>query len=468
MRRVYRRRRFVVGLSVLFVGFLLVRGVAALVGGSESPVDAAMSEDGAPIGGGVDDEEPDELVVATEPCPAGGFATPAATEAVPPELTSAIDQALAHRSLEIRDAGVSIWIEGYGEVGQHEPDTALVPASNQKILTAMGALILLPHDLRLTTEVRATAPVGPDGTIDGDLVIVGGGDAMIKREGQHSLQKLAQLIRDAGVSHITGSVIGDESRYDQVRRAPGWLEWQQPLPGGSMSALMVNSNSRVGAQDYLANPTQHNAELVKDALDEVGVAVDGDGIAGTADGATEDITTMDSYTVAEMVQIMLLESDNMVAEMLTKEIGLREADDPSSAAGLAAIETAVEDELCVELEGIADDASGISRDDKRSAREWRTMLQAAQDEEWWPIFHGGLPVAAQEPGTLKNRFVDQAAAGDLRAKTGSVGVSVALSGYLTTDGGRNVVFSVITNGSDPEPAVAALDQLLNVVAADQS
>jgi D-alanyl-D-alanine carboxypeptidase/D-alanyl-D-alanine-endopeptidase (penicillin-binding protein 4) len=96
------------------------------------------------------------------------------------------------------------------------------------------------------------------------------------------------------------------------------------------------------------------------------------------------------------------------------------------------------------------------------------MLQAAQDEEWWPIFHGGLPVAAQEPGTLKNRFVDQAAAGDLRAKTGSVGVSVALSGYLTTDGGRNVVFSVITNGSDPEPAVAAMDQLLNVVAADQS
>jgi serine-type D-Ala-D-Ala carboxypeptidase/endopeptidase (penicillin-binding protein 4) len=468
MRRVYRRRRFVAGLSVLFVGFLLIRGIAALVGGPES-VDAAMADDGAPGGGaGGGNAEPEPLAVETEPCPDDGFVTPPASEPVPPELTSAVDEALAHRSLAIRDVGVSVWVEGYGEIGQLDPDLALVPASNQKIITAMGALILLPHDLRLTTEVRATAPVGPDGTVDGDLVIVGGGDAMIKREGQHSLQKLAQIIKDAGVTHVTGSIVGDESRYDQVRKAPGWLEWQQPLPAGSMSALMVNSNSRVGSQEYLANPTMHNANLVKESLEEVGVRVDGEGTVGAADDSAEVVAEMESYTVAEMVQLMLLESDNMVAEMLTKEIGLIEAGEPSSAAGLAAIETAVEDELCVELDGISDDASGISREDKRSAREWRTMLQAAQDEEWWPIFYGGLPVAGQEPGTLKYRFVDQAAAGDLRAKTGTVGVSVALSGYLTTDGGRDVVFSVIANGSDPEPAVAAMDQLVNVVAADQS
>src|SRR5690606_1042552 len=112
---------------------------------------------------------------------------------------------------------------------------------------AMGALILLPHDLRLTTEVRATGPVTDEGVVQGDLVVVGGGDPMIKREGEHSLQKLARLVRNAGITEVTGSVIGDESRYDQVRKAPGWLEWQQPLPGGSMSALMVNSNSRIGS-----------------------------------------------------------------------------------------------------------------------------------------------------------------------------------------------------------------------------
>jgi D-alanyl-D-alanine carboxypeptidase/D-alanyl-D-alanine-endopeptidase (penicillin-binding protein 4) len=96
------------------------------------------------------------------------------------------------------------------------------------------------------------------------------------------------------------------------------------------------------------------------------------------------------------------------------------------------------------------------------------MLQAAKTRPWWPVFQGGLPVAAQEPGTLKYRFVDTAAAGDLQAKTGTVGVAVALSGYATTDGGRDVVFSAAANGNDPDPAVSAIDHLMVAVAADQS
>jgi D-alanyl-D-alanine carboxypeptidase/D-alanyl-D-alanine-endopeptidase (penicillin-binding protein 4) len=458
MRRSYYRRRFVVGLAALLVVVLAARGATALFGGDS--VDAAMSGDQG--GGGGAAEAPPSTTPA--PCPADGYEPPAADEPVPAELRQAVDEALSHRSFEVRQASASVWVEGYGEVAALEPDLALVPASNQKILTAMGALILLPHDLRLTTEVRATGPVSDDGVVDGDLVIVGGGDAMIKREGDHSLQKLARLIQDAGITQVNGSIVGDESRYDQVRKAPGWLEWQQPLPGGSMSALMVNSNSRVGSQEYLANPTSHNANLVKEALEEVGITVGGEGVAGTAEGDTLLVTEMESYRVDEMVQLMLLESDNMIAEMITKEIGLREADDPSSATGLRLIEEAIEEELCLDLAGVNDDASGISRDNTRTSREWRLMLQAAQEEDWWPVFYGGLPVAGQEPGTLKYRFVDQPAAGDLRAKTGTVGVAVALSGYATTDGGRDVVFSVVANGNDPDPAVAAMDGLMNVVA----
>lgn len=451
----YYRRRFVVGLVALLLLTLTVRGIAALVGGTS--VDAAMSAGGTSAGATT-------TTAGEEPCPPEGFQTPPATEPVPPELRQALDEALGHRSFAVRETSASVWIEGHGEVAVLEPDLPLVPASNQKILTAMGALILLPHDLRLTTEVRATGPVTDEGVVQGDLVVVGGGDPMIKREGEHSLQKLARLVRNAGITEVTGSVIGDESRYDQVRKAPGWLEWQQPLPGGSMSALMVNSNSRIGSQDYLADPTPHNAGLIAEALEAEGITVHGGSGAGRAEGDTLLVTEMESYRVDEMVQLMLLESDNMIAEMLTKEIGLRVADDPSTAAGLSAIREAVEHELCVELTGVDDDASGISRDNRRSSREWRTILQAAKEEDWWPVFHGGLPVAGQEPGTLKYRFVDQPAAGDLRAKTGTVGVAVALSGYATTDGGRDVVLSIVANGNDPEPAVAAMDQLMNVVA----
>jgi D-alanyl-D-alanine carboxypeptidase/D-alanyl-D-alanine-endopeptidase (penicillin-binding protein 4) len=459
MRRVYRRRRFTVVLVALLALVLIVKAVPPLF--DEGSVDAAPSESGESAAGPTPTTE-------APPCSAEGFRTPEATEPVPDELRAALDEALDHRSFAVRQATVSIWIEGYGEVATLEPDLPLVPASNQKILTAMGALILLPHDLRLTTEVRATGPVSDDGVVDGDLVVVGGGDAMIKREGDHSLQKLAGMVSAAGITHVTGSVLGDESRYDQIRKAPGWLEWQQPLPGGSMSALMVNSNSRVGGQDYLANPTAHNANLIDEAFEDAGITVDGEPRPGNAEGETLLVTAMESYRVDEMVQLMLRESDNMVAEMLTKEIGLREADDPSSAAGLATIEAAVEEDLCLDLQGVNDDASGISRDNLRTGREWRSMLQAAKTRPWWPVFQGGLPVAAQEPGTLKYRFVDTAAAGDLQAKTGTVGVAVALSGYATTDGGRDVVFSAAANGNDPDPAVSAIDHLMVAVVADQS
>lgn len=454
---VYWRRRLGVAGAFVLVSWMLARAVGALLGNGAS-VDAQQQSDtsGAPT-----------AAAPSDPCPPEGYQPPSPTEEPPPDLVARLQEALGHRSFAVRDASISVWIEGYGEVASLEPDAPLAPASNQKLFTAMGALVLLDHDQRFVTELVATGPVN-DGTLDGDLVIVGGGDPLIKREGPHSLQTIVQQVKDAGVTHITGSIVGDESRYDDVRRAPGWLDWQMPLPGGSMSALMVNSNSRNGAQAYLADPTEYNANLFKDELEDAGVAVDGGAMEGEAPDDGEILTTLESPTVAEIVQEMLRESDNMAAEMMTKEIGLQVAGEPSTAAGLQTIEEALESELCLDLQGVNDDASGISRNDKRSAREWRLMLQAAQTEPWYPILYDGLPVAGGEAGTLKHRFVETPAQGDVHAKTGSTGVSVALSGYVTTEGGRTAVFSAVANGNQPDPAVAAIDDLVLRIASDGS
>ena len=55
----------------------------------------------------------------------------------------------------------------------------MVPASNQKLLTAAAAAERLGWDFRFTTRVLATGPVGEDGTVSGDLIIVGNGDPTI-------------------------------------------------------------------------------------------------------------------------------------------------------------------------------------------------------------------------------------------------------------------------------------------------
>ena len=117
---------------------------------------------------------------------------------------------------------------------------------------------------------------------------------------------------------------------------------------------------------------------------------------------------------------------------------------------------------------MAADGSGLSREDRRSAREWRSLLQAVQAQPWAERLVGSLPLAARN-GTLARRFGRTAAEANVRAKTGWIDEARSLSGYLTTAGGRPVVFSVIVNGTTPtSPALNALDTLVAAIAADRS
>src|SRR5436190_2841735 len=55
-----------------------------------------------------------------------------------------------------------------------------------------------------------------------------------------------------------------------------------------------------------------------------------------------------------------------------------------------------------------------------------------------------LPIAGVD-GTLKNRMKDTAAAGNVRAKTGTLRYVYALSGYVTTAAGERLAFSIMLN-----------------------
>ena len=455
MRWVYRRRRAIAGALVLLVPWSLVRTATALAGsdggtGTASPTTSTT----------ISPEKPSCQPVDRLDGPR--------TDALPASLRDALQVALANPSLERRDTAVSIWIEGYGEVVARHADAPVVPASNQKILTAMGVLSLLdPHE-RLTTQLRAGGPLTKNGVLHGSLYIEGGGDPYIKRVGSHSVEDIAARLKHLGLKRVTGDVVGDESRYDKVRKASGWKPWEMPLPAGSESALMVNSNSRQGDAPYLANPTTVNANLLKQALEDAGVTVDGMAHAGTVPQGADVLLRYRSPTVEQMVQTMLGESDNMAAEMLTKEVGLERRHDPSFEAGMGAIVESVRASTCVDPAGHNDDASGVSRLDKRSVRTWRHMLMAAEHQPWFHTFYEGLPVAGKPRTTLATRFLGTPAVGRVHAKTGTTGSAVAISGFTRTLGGRRVVFSIVVNGFEPDPAVPAMDAIITTVVADRS
>ena len=186
-----------------------------------------------------------DLSVLPSCWPDPSFGQPSAAP-VPADLAAALDAFAADARIAPNAASVSVWIDGLGEVLTRDPDVALAPASNQKLLTAMGALAVLGPDTRLVTEVRL-AP-------SGDLVIVPGGDPTLASTGPHSLAELAAQVRSHGVTQVAGALLVDETRHDGARRASGWQDWQIPTYTGPLSALMVDRNRWRADPAFLADP----------------------------------------------------------------------------------------------------------------------------------------------------------------------------------------------------------------------
>jgi D-alanyl-D-alanine carboxypeptidase/D-alanyl-D-alanine-endopeptidase (penicillin-binding protein 4) len=374
----------------------------------------------------------------------------AGTVEPPPEWASRVAAAASDPSWGDVERSISVWVEGYGEVVAVAPDLALLPASNEKVLTALGARLVLDPSARFRTEVRTT----------GDrLVLVADGDPTLRTHGAHSLAALAGQVRAAGIVQV-GGVLVDATRFEPAITARGWQDWHIPTYVGPMSALVVDDNRGRADAGYLADPALGNGEAFAAALRAAGVRVGGEvahGIAGR-DGSV--VAALESATVAELTHTMLLRSDNEIAESLVREVGGGRTE-----VGMDRIAAALEP-WCLHLVGEGADGSGLSRDDRRSAREWRRLLQVALEQPWAEEVWSGLPVAGRS-GTLAGRLRGPATLGIVRAKTGTIIGGSALSGYATLPDGRQVVFSIVVNGEPgaANRAIAAIDRLVAAVVA---
>ncbi|MBN8420401.1 MAG: D-alanyl-D-alanine carboxypeptidase/D-alanyl-D-alanine-endopeptidase [Verrucomicrobia bacterium] len=87
--------------------------------------------------------------------------------------------------------------------------TAFIPASSFKTLTTATALEILGPDFHFTTELKSTAPI-QEGVIKGDLVIVGGGDPMLKLD---DLKAWVADLKQRGLVRITGTIRVDPSFF---------------------------------------------------------------------------------------------------------------------------------------------------------------------------------------------------------------------------------------------------------------
>jgi serine-type D-Ala-D-Ala carboxypeptidase/endopeptidase (penicillin-binding protein 4) len=93
---------------------------------------------------------------------------------------------------------------------------------------------------------------------------------------------------------------------------------------------------------------------------------------------------------------------------------------------------------------LLEEGSGLSRRDVITPNATIALLKFMHSHKFAGIYRDGLPVAGVD-GTLKNRMKETAAAGNVRAKTGTLRYVYTLSGYVTSASGEKLAFSIMLN-----------------------
>ena len=163
---------------------------------------------------------------------------------------------------------------------------------------------------------------------------------------------------------------------------------------------------------------------------------------GAADDAAVDLASVDSPPLESIVHWMDQFSDNFTAEMLVKELGAVQVGAGTTTAGIDYVRGLL-GRAGIPLAGVRMvDGSGLSLLDRQTPAALVALLRLMwSDESLQPLLVASLPLAART-GTLHDRMRGTAAAGVVRAKTGTTDDSTALSGFV----GDRYVFSVIVNG----------------------
>ncbi|HBO22213.1 serine-type D-Ala-D-Ala carboxypeptidase [Providencia sp.] len=94
-----------------------------------------------------------------------------------------------------------------------------LPASTQKVVTALAALLQLGPDYRFVTNFETSAKLN-DKTLAGDLVIRFSGDPTLTRQ---QIRNMANALKQIGIQKVEGDLIVDISAFASHDKAPGWV-----------------------------------------------------------------------------------------------------------------------------------------------------------------------------------------------------------------------------------------------------
>lgn len=390
---------------------------------------------------------------ATQPPPtAAGSATPA------PPTAAAVAQALSakltasplgpHVLADVADASSGT------PLFAHLATTTAAPASTAKLLTAAAVLAVHAPTDRITTRVVAGATAGT-------VVLVGAGDPTLSAADASTptaypaaarISDLAAQLRKAGVA--VSSIVVDGSAFTGPARSPAWAPEDIPSDyAAPITAAMVDGGRSAPADVVRSgSPDLDAGRALAAALGRPGAQV----IRGVAAPGARTLASVQSAPFADLIDQMLQESDNVIAECLARQVALATHGVASFTGAAAAVRSVLAGLGADPGSGMVD-GSGLAARDRVSTAALVAVLRliAAGPHPALRDVVAALPVAGWS-GTLADRYTTAAGgsvgAGVVRAKTGTLTGVSALAGLVRDADGRLLVFAFI---ADRVPASAA-------------
>ena len=359
---------------------------------------------------------------------------PAATAA--PPLATRLAQALAVPGISTtQSSAIAIDLATGQTLFRRNADRSLAPASNEKLTVTYAALVELGTSYRFRTALLGVGSQ-EENVWHGDVFIKGYGDPTLTSP---ELEGLAEQLTELGITRIDGRVLADESWFDAQRTAPGWKAAFFINESPPLSALVVDRgryDGHTARQPALAAAGQLRRILLRHGITAGAVA------AGRAPAGAYGLAQIESEPLPDVLKEMDRDSDNFMAELILKELGAEAGETGTTAEGVRIVLRDLAD-AGVPLAGVRMfDGSGLSLDDRLTARALATLLVVAwNDVDLRNPFWAALPVAGVN-GTLEDRMQRAPARGAVRAKTGTTNRASALSGYVRD----RYVFAVMQNG----------------------
>lgn len=445
-----------------------------------------------------------------------------------PELVAAVRALAKDKSFRDAQVGIEIMEIDSGAVwASHGEHTALNPASNAKVFTAAASLALLHGSFRYQTTLSGALK---GTTVDGPLVLRSNGDPSLQTEDLYGLVRdlvargVKKIEGDIVVDQrffdgettppafeqqpnewayfrapVSAVAINENTVTLHVRPTqdgqnahvsfdpPGFVDIDGAVktkgsgadtvglalaPNGKrltakLSGAVAEDAKLVHYVRRVEDPTLLAGYALRSVLEDRGIKVTGDVKPGQGGGKATVLARHESAPLSTLLYSLGKQSDNFYAEMIFKSLGGERKGRPAKSADAAEVVTKwLAAGNMLEPGTVIKNGSGLFDANRVTAHGVTLVLRDAwNDPSRRAEMVAELAIGGVD-GTLHKRFRNRAKHMAIRAKTGTLDDTIALSGYVLAPPGKSpVAFSILFNKVSGKGGAArsAADELVEKV-----